>query len=82
MVLSALDATEVAGDGAGDALVLFEKGSPEEGELMLTGWGRGFFPSMCRVEGRFSFQYCGVKTLGSSRESRQQCLQSSVSNVI
>ncbi len=28
---------EVAGDGADDALALFESGSPEEGELILTG---------------------------------------------
>ena len=38
VVVSVVDAMEVVGDGAGDALVLFEVGSPE-GELMLTGEG-------------------------------------------
>ena len=37
VVVSVVDAMEVVGDGAGDALVLCEVGSPEEGELMLTG---------------------------------------------
>lgn len=36
VVVSAVDVIEVAGDGAGDALALLE-GSPEDGELMLTG---------------------------------------------
>ena len=52
VVVSALDAMEVGGEGAGDASVLFERGSLEEGEVMLTDWGRGLFPSMCRVKGR------------------------------
>lgn len=39
VVLSAADAMEVAGDGAGVAVALFEGGSPETGELMLAGWG-------------------------------------------
>ena len=36
VVVSVVDAMEVVGDGAGDALSLLEVGSPE-GELMLTG---------------------------------------------
>lgn len=36
VVVSAVDATEVAGDGAGDALRLFERVSPEDGDVMLT----------------------------------------------
>lgn len=38
VVVSVVDAMEVVGDGAGDALVLFEVGS-RGGELMLTGEG-------------------------------------------
>lgn len=38
VVVSAVDAIEVAGDGAGDALALFEGMSPEEDEVILTDW--------------------------------------------
>lgn len=71
VVVSAVDAMEVAGDGAGagDALALFEGDSPEEGEVMLTGLvlGGGWSPSVGRVEGRVAVQYCGVEGLGSCR---------------
>lgn len=44
VIVPAVDAMEVAGDGAaGGVFNLFDGGSPEEGELMLTGWG-GFIP--------------------------------------
>lgn len=36
VVVSAVDAIDVAGDGAGEALALFWGGSPEDGELILT----------------------------------------------
>ena len=36
VVVSAVDAMEVAGDCVGDALALFWGGSPEDGELILT----------------------------------------------
>lgn len=38
VVVSAVDAIEVAGDGAGDALAPLEGRSPEEDEVMLTDW--------------------------------------------
>ena len=40
VVVSAGDATEVAGDGAGDALALFERLSAEGGELIVDGLKR------------------------------------------
>lgn len=35
VVVSAVDAIDVAGDGAGDALAVFEGISPDDGELIL-----------------------------------------------
>ena len=52
VVVSVVDAMEVVGDGAGDALVLLEEGS-SEGELMSTGeWW--WYSSMIRktIRGR------------------------------
>lgn len=53
VVVSVVDAMEVVGDGAGDALALFEESSPEEGAVMLTGfWGWGTGESLSPFVGR------------------------------
>ena len=41
VVVSAVEAIEVVGDGAGDAWALFERVPPEDGELILEG-ARGY----------------------------------------
>ena len=51
VVVSGVDAMEVAGDGAGEVMNLFEGGSPDEGELMLNRI-RGLSPCVGEVEGR------------------------------
>ena len=50
VVVSAVDAIDVAGDGAGDALALFERWSPEDGELIVEG-RESLSPSVGEVEG-------------------------------
>lgn len=64
VVVSAVEAMEVAGDGAGDALVLFEGGSLEAGEVILKSWR---VKPVCR-EGRGS-RCCS--TLCYRREGHQ-----------
>ncbi len=69
---------EVAGDGADDALALFESGSPEEGELILTG-SEGLFASVCGVNGTRCRQNWDWRLLG---ECGRQYLHSAICNVI
>lgn len=44
VVVSVVDATELAGDGAGDALALCERASPEGRDVMFTGERGGVGP--------------------------------------
>ena len=53
VVVSAVDVKDVARDGAGDALVLFERLSPEDGKLIVDGLERVSL-YMDRVKGRTS----------------------------
>ena len=62
VVVSAVDATEVAGDGAGDALALFEGGSPDDGELILDRVTRRLFLTMGRIGGE---SWYSLEVLGS-----------------